>query len=89
MQPETRSQPSSITCFQAHGCLVVAGDADKKVTLWDLRGKKPLNVLRGHGAPITAVAFNEFRVLSGDSSGKLIVWDIANPLSLLSSLCPS
>jgi hypothetical protein len=57
--------------------LATAGD-DAVVRLWSALDGKPLRELRGHGAPVYALAFHPGGALvSGDLRGRILEWDPA------------
>ncbi|KAJ3512753.1 hypothetical protein NLJ89_g3342 [Agrocybe chaxingu] len=78
-------QPSAVG---AHGTLVAIGGEDRKVRLheWDGKALKEIAVLEGNQGVVSALAFSPDgkHLASGDSSGKLILFD-AKERKLLTS----
>ncbi|MHC4940009.1 MAG: WD40 repeat domain-containing serine/threonine protein kinase [Planctomycetota bacterium] len=59
--------------------LVASGSRDQTIALWDPTGAEPIRRLRGHAAPLSAVAFSPdgTRLASGDGAGSVRVWNVA------------
>jgi len=59
------------------GVRFVSGSEDKSIKSWDIGSKSCLSTLIGHENIISdLVIYDEKRVVSGDKSAKLKVWDI-------------
>lgn len=56
--------------------LVFSGGEDRQLLLWSPHSCRPIGVLAGHGAGVTAVQVNEREqhIISGDRDGVIKVW---------------
>lgn len=53
-------------------------DGENTIKVWEVQSGKIIGVLEGHEKKITSVSFadNDNKIVSGDVSGKLIIWDL-------------
>lgn len=70
--------------FRKDGQLLVAGDEDSNVRLFDVNTKTILRVFKGHSAPVHRTYFtNDMRHIASFSDDKsVILWDIATEKSV-------
>jgi WD40 repeat protein len=77
--PAPKQQPIQALAFTADGNLLAAA-MQSVIRLYDLTGPKPreLPMLRGHQGEVRAVAFapDGKRLVTADSRGALILWDV-------------
>ena len=71
--------------FSPNGQLIVSGDWDKTIRLWDVEGEGVLfQVLKGHKAPISSVSFSPDGQLfaSGSLDKTITLWRVSNDSKL-------
>lgn len=69
--------------FRKDGSLIVAGDEDGHVRLFDVNSRTVLRVFKGHSAPVHRTFFSAGMTVSSFSDDKsVIVWDIATEKSI-------
>ncbi|XP_060105965.1 F-box/WD repeat-containing protein 8 [Heteronotia binoei] len=56
-------------------CMLVAGNKDRRVRVYDLRRSNPVCSLYGHQLGISAVQMDDWKVVSGGEDGLVCVWD--------------
>jgi len=85
---QTSSHGVTSLSFSQVGGMLASGAGDETLILWDVETRLPLEPLRGHNAPVLAVAFspNGRTLVSGDSIGDLFFWDV-DPESWQRKLC--
>lgn len=91
----------ALSC-DATSTLCASGGAEGATKVWDLRNLRLTHNLKGHGAPVSALAFfgklgaADWRLASASEDGKLLVWDLvksrvqhtlANHANTVTSLC--
>ncbi len=57
------------------GARALTASRDYTFRLWDLAGRAPIQLVRGHGRPVYGVAFDKNSVVSAGGDGTLRVWD--------------
>jgi hypothetical protein len=64
--------------FDSHGKILVCGDEDGRITLYNLNSDQEASCLKGHDYPITDVILNlsEKILISKDRKGVIICWNI-------------
>ncbi|CAK8693862.1 unnamed protein product [Clavelina lepadiformis] len=64
--------------FRRDGRLLVAGNADAKVRLFDVDGRVPLRIFKGHTRPVRVTKFcnNMKEIFSAGDDNSVRVWDI-------------
>lgn len=64
--------------FSMDGRLLVTGDRDNRVNVWDAKSGNHLNALNGHVDQITKVAISPdvTRIASGSYDGNINLWDV-------------
>ena len=65
--------------FSADGRTLAAAGNDSTVTLWNLRSRKRLRVLKGHGATVYCLAFRPGQssfLASGGRDRQILLWDL-------------
>ena len=76
----------SISLLDHIGSMIISASYDKTIRCWQSSGKKSFTdsvVLKGHGAPILAMAVTESGcVASGARNGEVRVWDINTQKSI-------
>ena len=74
------TQAVSSLAFSSDGLRLLSGSADKDAIIWDVAGRRPLQVLSGHDESVTAVAFspdgNRAVTASADRTARL--WTVAD-----------
>ncbi|NXA37995.1 FBXW8 protein, partial [Eudromia elegans] len=55
--------------------MLVTGNKDRRVRVYDLRRSEPLCCLYGHGLGVSAVQMDDWKVVSGGEEGLVCVWD--------------
>ncbi|XP_077163605.1 F-box/WD repeat-containing protein 8 [Paroedura picta] len=55
--------------------MVVAGNKDRRVRVYDLRRNNPVCSLYGHQLGISAIQMDDWKVVSGGEDGLVCVWD--------------
>jgi len=85
---QTSSHGVTSLSFSQVGGMLASGAGDETLILWDVETRLPLEPLRGHNAPVLAVAFspNGRTLVSGDSFGDLFFWEL-DPESWQRKLC--
>ena len=70
--------------FSASGALLAGGTAGDKVRVWDTETWKLTETHEGHGARVSAVAFDptSTRLASGDEAGTIKIWGGERPQTL-------
>ena len=70
------------------GHIMASACSDRTVVVWDMVRGEPAYSCMGHGGAVTVVAFNTngSKIVSGDSDGKLIYWDVAESQATLSGV---
>jgi U3 small nucleolar RNA-associated protein 15 len=64
--------------FRKDGRLLVAGDEEGKVRLFDVNTKTPLRVFTGHKAPVHRTFFTDLHQIASFSDDKTVkLWDVA------------
>ena len=60
------------------GRWAATGSDDHTIVLWDASSQSPTQTLQGHNHPLTAIAFtsDSQSLISGDTFGTVIAWDI-------------
>ncbi|KAG8935952.1 hypothetical protein FRC02_005427 [Tulasnella sp. 418] len=75
--------PDEVMWLRWHpkGTVLLAGSNDSTVWLWQLPSGNTMQVFAGHEAPVQAGIFTADgkRVVTGDGSGTLILWDPRSP----------
>lgn len=67
--------------WSVDGYYALSGASDKAVRVWDTLTGTCLAVLKGHSSPVRFVAWIDGgRVLSGDTSGAISIWDVSTIL---------
>nr|XP_056715571.1 F-box/WD repeat-containing protein 8 [Euleptes europaea] len=56
-------------------CMLVTGNKDRRVRVYDLRRSDPVCSLYGHQLGISAVQMDDWKVVSGGEDGLVCVWD--------------
>jgi WD40 repeat protein len=72
-------RPVSALAFSPDGRFLAAGSLDGTARIWDLGGPAAPRVVRGHGAGVTAVAFEpgpRRRLVTAGRDGRLRQWDV-------------
>ena len=77
----TRSQ-GEITALATtpNGTMLASSGVDGTIRLWDVSAAQLSRTLKGHAAPVSALAFRSDgkALLSGDRAGRLKYWDLTN-----------
>ncbi|XP_061754197.1 U3 small nucleolar RNA-associated protein 15 homolog [Nerophis ophidion] len=70
--------------FRSDGQLLVAGCEDSVVRLFDVSGRVPLRVFRGHTKAVHVTDFtaNQYEILTGSDDNTCRLWDIPNAVEL-------
>jgi WD40 repeat protein len=63
------------------GTLIVTGDVDGMVVVWDISLRKRCEAAEGHGRMITALDVSPPYVASGSNDGTVVLWTIREPES--------
>ncbi|XP_061458882.1 F-box/WD repeat-containing protein 8 isoform X2 [Rhineura floridana] len=56
-------------------CMLVAGNKDRRVRVYDLRRSKPVCSLYGHQLGVSSVQMDDWKIVSGGEEGLVCVWD--------------
>lgn len=73
------SSPGDFTCINLRDSpphLVVCGNKDRRVRLFDLRSGSSVVSLYAHHLGVTAVQADEWKIVSGGGEGLVCVWDV-------------
>lgn len=62
--------------FRKDGKLLVAGDEEGRVRLFDVNTKTPLRVFSGHSAPVHRTYFSDSQIVSYSDDKTVKLWDI-------------
>ena len=66
-------------------CALISAGSDKTLKQWDLESSRCIRTLKGHTSPIQCIsAVDAHRVLSGDGSGSVLLWEIVTGHQLAS-----
>jgi WD40 repeat protein len=71
--------------FSPDGKQLASAAASGTVRVWDLAGRRPPRILRGHNCPVTSVAFNPDgrRLASAGERQGIKIWDLATGRAVL------
>jgi len=78
-----------ILVFTHDGRLLISGDGDGVLRVWDLASRKKVHEFRGHNRYVSFLALtrDDHRLLSGGDDGLVFVWDMTQVQQKLA--CPS
>uniref|UniRef100_F7BQ53 U3 small nucleolar RNA-associated protein 15 homolog n=2 Tax=Ciona intestinalis TaxID=7719 RepID=F7BQ53_CIOIN len=70
--------------FRSDGKLLVAGNEDTQVRLFDVQGRVPLRIFKGHSRPVHVTKFcnNKQQLFSASDDKTVRVWDISTEQTL-------
>uniref|UniRef100_A0A8D2IYG6 F-box/WD repeat-containing protein 8 n=1 Tax=Varanus komodoensis TaxID=61221 RepID=A0A8D2IYG6_VARKO len=72
------SSLGSFTCINLQDSppsMLVAGNKDRRVRVYDLRSSKPACSFYGHQLGVSAVQMDDWKIVSGGEEGLVCVWD--------------
>jgi len=77
MNLQLRSYPVHSINFAPDCTLILAGDSQNNLKIWDVATQKCIATLRGHNAPVIAVAWSKdgSRLASADAAHQLKIWE--------------
>jgi len=77
---EEARNPISAVCFSKDGSVLVSGDQQGSVKIWDINTKNLIQTLRGHVALIEDVQYNpdDSQLASVGRDGTIQIWETAN-----------
>ena len=87
---QVSSLPIESVTFGSTGRLLVTGNSDKSISLWNPQTHTELHKLTGQGASVTSVAYNaqSLMVASGGQDGSIVLWNDPNDRPLYTGLAP-
>eukprot|EP00698_Gefionella_okellyi_P010918 TRINITY_DN2861_c0_g2_i7.p1 TRINITY_DN2861_c0_g2~~TRINITY_DN2861_c0_g2_i7.p1 ORF type:complete len:421 (+),score=42.78 TRINITY_DN2861_c0_g2_i7:73-1335(+) len=69
---------AAITCLAVSGDLLVSGDAEGDVRVWNLNTRES-TLYVGHSAVIAAVALHGTQVIAAGAYGNVLIWELSDP----------
>ena len=62
--------------LQLRGNILVSGNADRTLKVWDVESGECVSTLVGHDSAVTCLQFDETKLVSGSDDGMLKLWDM-------------
>jgi len=73
--------------MQLRGDILVSGNADYTLKVWNIRSGECLHTLEGHKNAVTSVQFDDDYIVSSSDDGTVKVWDLHTAQMVRELLC--